>query len=73
MTRYIELMEKGWRIEDPSERLTFMEMIPTLARALSQRLYENGPFSYPLALRTLTKNEHEGDNKNHVSDASFDF
>lgn len=30
MTKYIELMEKGWQIEDPTMRLAFMEKIPIL-------------------------------------------
>lgn len=32
MSKYIELMEKGWKIEDPIERLSFMERIPSLER-----------------------------------------
>ena len=30
MNKYFELMEKGWNITNPSERLAFMEKIPTL-------------------------------------------
>jgi len=30
MNKYIELMEKGWKIEDPLERLAFMDRVPTL-------------------------------------------
>jgi len=30
MNKYIELMEKGWNITNPSERFAFMEKIPTL-------------------------------------------
>jgi hypothetical protein len=30
MNKYIELIEKGWNITNPSERLAFMEKIPTL-------------------------------------------
>jgi len=29
MSKYIELMEKGWKIEEPTERLSFMEKIPS--------------------------------------------
>lgn len=32
MSKYIELMEKGWRIEDPAERLAFMDKIPALEK-----------------------------------------
>jgi tetratricopeptide (TPR) repeat protein len=32
MSRYIELMEKGWKIDDPAERLAFMEKMPSLDR-----------------------------------------
>jgi len=32
MSKYIELMEKGWKIEDPAERLAFMEKIPSLEK-----------------------------------------
>jgi hypothetical protein len=32
MSKYIELMEKGWKIEDPIERLSFMEKIPSLEK-----------------------------------------
>jgi hypothetical protein len=30
MLKYIELMQKGWKIDDPSERLSFMMNIPSL-------------------------------------------
>jgi hypothetical protein len=29
MSKYVELMEKGWKIEEPTERLSFMERIPS--------------------------------------------
>ena len=32
MSKYIELMEKGWKIEDPIERLSFSEKIPSLEK-----------------------------------------
>lgn len=32
MSKYIELMEKGWKIEDPAERLAFMERMPSLEK-----------------------------------------
>ncbi|MFH0748971.1 MAG: hypothetical protein V1915_03535 [Candidatus Bathyarchaeota archaeon] len=32
LSKYLELMEKGWKIEDPSERLLFMEKIPSLEK-----------------------------------------
>jgi hypothetical protein len=32
MSKYIELMEKGWRIEDPAEGLAFMDKIPALEK-----------------------------------------
>ena len=32
MLKYIELMQKGWRIDDPSERLSFMMNIPSLEK-----------------------------------------
>ena len=32
MSKYIELMEKSWRIEDPTERLAFMDKIPALKK-----------------------------------------
>ena len=32
MSKYIELMEKGWKIEDPAERLAFMDKIPALEK-----------------------------------------
>ncbi len=30
MTKYIELMAKGWNIEEPAERVAFIERIPSL-------------------------------------------
>ena len=32
MSRYIQLIEKGWKIEAPSERVSFMERIPLLEK-----------------------------------------
>lgn len=32
MSEYIDLMEKGWKIEDPAERLAFMEKVPALEK-----------------------------------------
>ncbi len=32
MNKYFELMEKGWKIEDPLERLVFEERIPSLEK-----------------------------------------